>query len=97
MPERSARNCKLKSPVIIQSGVVFPSPRPLMGWLLVTEMIFDFGAGSQMSVATTAIVTGTIAWFGAHRVFGVAVILTILGGMVSLMVTVVKVVAIFPE
>src|SRR5436309_11830887 len=48
----------------------------------------DIGAGSTRSVAITLTVTLTIWWFGGQRVFGDAVIETIVGGVVSTTVTV---------
>lgn len=39
VPERSALRFTVRLPVIAQSGVVSPSPKPLTGSLLVTEMI----------------------------------------------------------
>src|SRR5687768_6237368 len=66
-----------------QSGVVFPSPVPLIGSLLATETKLHDAEASQMSDTDTATVTGTVLWFGAHKAFGVATTSPMVGGVVS--------------
>jgi hypothetical protein len=48
-PERSARSWSVVGLVTIQSGAVFPSPRPLIGSLLLTESVHT-GAVTQLPV-----------------------------------------------
>jgi len=66
-----------------QSGVVFPSPVTLIGWLLATDKIWHDAEASQMSDTDTATVTGTSLWFGGHKTFGVAATFEMVGGVVS--------------
>ncbi len=84
-PERSALRLTVKSPVISQSGDLLPSPKPFPGSLLVTEMILQVVSRSQLSNAETAMVTGTILWFGGQRAGGLAERL-ISGGVSSITV-----------
>ena len=86
-PERSALRFTVRFPVIAQSGAVSPSPNPLTGSLLLTEVILQTGAPLQASDAETVTATGTILWFGGQSTFGLAVTLMIFGGVVSLTVT----------
>jgi len=57
---RSARRLTVSGPVITQSGLLSPFPVPLIGSLLVTEVILQATDGSQLSVADTLTITGTI-------------------------------------
>lgn len=77
----------MRFPVICQSGAKSPSPVPLTGSLLLTAVILQTGAASQMSDADTATVTGVILWFGGHRTFGLAATAEITGAVVSRTVT----------
>ena len=74
--------------MICQSGAVSPSPVPLTGSLLATDVILQTGAAVQLSEVVAETVTGTILWFGGHRVLGLAVTLVMVGGVVSTTVTV---------
>src|SRR6185369_6890974 len=80
---------------MIQSGVVL-SPGPVTGSSLLTETIWQTGAGSQLSVADTYTTTGTIWWFGCERTFGLAVTELIVGAVVSATVKVVAQVLVLP-
>ena len=60
LPERSALRLTLRSPVICQSGAVWPLPGPFTGSLLVTDVILQVTVGLQTSDAETATVTGVI-------------------------------------
>src|SRR4030095_6561192 len=68
---------------MIQSGAVSPSPRPSIGSLLVTEMIWQLGDESHASVTNTLTDTETILWFGGHSLLGLATTLPIFGAVVS--------------
>src|SRR5437867_4136109 len=70
---------------MLQSGSWSPSPVPLMGSLLVTDVILHVGV-LALSVATAVTVINTIWWFGGRRTEGLAVRL-MTGGSVSLMAT----------
>ena len=60
LPARSALRFTVRFPVICQSGAKSPSPVPLTGSLLLTEVILQTGVASQMSEEETVTVTGTI-------------------------------------
>src|SRR5437899_9668086 len=60
VPERSARRFTVRAPVITQSGLVSPSPRPSAGSLLVTATIRHDTAAPQPSAAATCTTTRTI-------------------------------------
>jgi hypothetical protein len=60
-----------------------PSPKPFIGSLLLTEEIWQARTGSHLSVDKTLTVTGTILWFGGQRIFGLALTLSMTGGVVS--------------
>ena len=80
---RSDLSFTARFPVICQSGEVSPSPRPLIGSLLLTAAILQTGAASQLSDTGATMVTGTILWFGGQRTLGRAVTVPIVGGVVS--------------
>ena len=87
LPERSALRFTVRFPVITQSGAVSPSPVPLPGSLLLTEVILQTGAASQMSDAAAVTVTGAILWFGGQSTLGLAATEEITGGVVSCTIT----------
>src|SRR5258708_20692969 len=80
---------------MIQSGVVL-SPGPVTGSSLLTETIWQTGAGSQLSVADTETTTGTIWWFGCESTFGLVVTELITGAVVSATINVVVQVLLLP-
>src|SRR5256885_1274559 len=84
----SARKSAVKSPVITQSGLVL-SPGPVTGSLLLIETMRHTGDASQLSVAETLIVTGTILPLAGKRTLGLAFRELITGGVVSATVNVV--------
>ena len=83
LPALSALKLTLRSPVISQSGAVLPSPVPLIGSLLSTDLILHAGSASQLSIATAETVTGFILWLGGQRTSGLAETEDITGGVVS--------------
>src|SRR5207249_1371293 len=80
------------------SPVVFPSPLPdaSSGSLLVTEARIAPAVGSHASLICQAAWTGTIRWFGGHRVVGLNARATD-GGVVSRTCTEDVQVTVFPE
>jgi len=65
--------------------------------LLLTDVILQTGAVSQVSDAETATVTGAILWLGGQRTFLLAEIEGITGGEVSCTVTIVSQLLEFPD
>jgi hypothetical protein len=61
-----------KSTDALDSLAVSPEPQPLSGSLLVTEIIFETGCASQLSVAQTLTVTSTSLRLGGESTFGLA-------------------------
>ena len=86
LPVRSALSFTVRSPVICQSGVARSS---LTASLLLTAVILQTDALSQMSDIEIAILTAVIFLFGGQRRSGLAEIAEISGGVVSCTVTVV--------
>ena len=84
-PNRSAFRFSVRSPVITAS----PAATALApgGSLVLTEMILQETA-PQLSVDAIATLTGTILWFGGHKLFGLAVTELMTGGVLSTTVTV---------
>src|SRR5436190_21416522 len=68
----------------------------MTGWFAVTLMMRVTGAVSQLSTTSAKMVTLTILWFSGQMFNGVAVRLRIVGGVVSLTVTVNEPVAVLP-
>src|SRR5262245_62164465 len=68
------------------SFVVFPSPSPSSGSLLVMDVRTNRGAGSQRSLTDTVATMSTIMWFGGQSRFGLTVTVS-RGGVVSSTVT----------
>jgi len=52
------------------SFTVFPSPRPLSGWLDVIEVSTKGGFGLQTSLTTTVALMVASVWLGAQRTVG---------------------------
>ena len=82
VPKRAARRFTDNGPVMSQSGEV-ASPMPATGSLLVTSMISDTGAGSQLSVARTSTLTGTSRPLGGQSWCKLGTTPMISGGSVS--------------
>jgi len=62
-----------------------------MGWLLLTETIWhDAALVSHTSDNDTVKLIGTSVWFGGHKLFGFAVRLPMIGGVVSTTLTVLE-------
>lgn len=80
MPERSALRFIVRFPVISQSGAMSPSPRPLTGSLLVSEVMLQTGVAVQLSVALAVTATATILWSGGQSIAGFTDVLFIVGG-----------------
>jgi hypothetical protein len=68
---------------MFQSGVFLLLPRPFTGSSLLTVVMLQRGAVSQLSVADAVTTTGIILLFGGHRTFGVAPTFFTTGGVVS--------------
>ena len=73
-PDRSARNWPLVSEILrsnpwISFGLS-PSPRPLSGSLLVTEISVNPASPARASSTVTDAVTVTSLWFGDQMLFG---------------------------
>ena len=83
LPALSALKLTVRSPAISQSGAVSPSPVPLIGSLLSTDMTLQAGSGSQLSIAIAETVIGSILWLGDQRMSGLAETEDMTGGVVS--------------
>src|SRR5215469_10374095 len=87
LPERSALNAAVRSPVISVSGAVWPEPFAFTAWLLVMDAILVVTL-LHWSVAVIETSTGIHLWLGGQRTSGVTEAERITGGIVSIMATV---------